>query len=270
MTWHKVRRTGDVAQVVKSAPSGMCDTLRTSASRWYADGSLHHDPMTPVVSWPGGKRRLLSHILPLFPEHTSYVEPFGGGLAVLLAKTPSTVEVVNDLDEQLVTFYRVVQHHPQALLDELTWLPRSRATFEELLAQPGVTDIQRAARWFAANKLSFARRASTLGRASYGLALRGSGGTRGSSSLHERLDRVYIERLDWRELLPRYDRAGALFYVDPPYTAGHQYAVGRVGRGRPRRAAGLRCSRSRATGYSRTTIASWCATSTARAVRLAA
>ncbi len=64
---------------MKSVPSGMCDTLRTGVSKWYAGVSLNHDPMTPVVSWPGGKRRLLSHILPLFPEHTSYVEPFGGG-----------------------------------------------------------------------------------------------------------------------------------------------------------------------------------------------
>ncbi len=136
---------------------------------------------------------------------------------------------MNDLDERLVTFYRVVQHHPQALLDELTWLPRSRATFEELLAQPGVTDIQRAARWFAANKLSFASKGEHFGTSFVRPGASRERWHAGIFDLHERLDRVYIERLDWRELLPRYDRPGALFYVDPPYTAGHQYDVGAWG-----------------------------------------
>ena len=51
----------------------------------------------PLVPWIGGKRRLSKHILPLFPTHTCYVEPFAGAAALLFAKEPSKVEVVDDI-----------------------------------------------------------------------------------------------------------------------------------------------------------------------------
>jgi hypothetical protein len=102
------------------------------------------DSCRAAIQWPGGKRWLLPVILPLIPPHTCYVEPFGGGLSVLLAKPRSPVEVANDTDGDLVNFYRVARFHLEPLLAELRWLPNSREEFHALRHQPGLTDIQRA------------------------------------------------------------------------------------------------------------------------------
>ncbi|MBI5598654.1 MAG: DNA adenine methylase, partial [Deltaproteobacteria bacterium] len=64
-----------------------------------------------IIPWIGGKRRLAPQILPLFPQHTCYVEPFAGGAALFFLKEPSKAEVLNDVNLDLVTLYRVVQNH---------------------------------------------------------------------------------------------------------------------------------------------------------------
>ena len=183
-----------------------------------SDSTTHPAPRPlPVISWPGGKRRLLTHLLPLIPPHTSYVEVFGGGLALLCAKAPSPVEVVNDINQDLITFYRVLKYHPAALHAELDHVPNSRRDFEDYLAQSGFTDIQRASRWFLRNKLSFGgqgrhfaitRTQPLPGRRARAAAL---------CALHDRLDHVTIENRDWRHILDAYDAAGTFFFLAPPY-----------------------------------------------------
>lgn len=171
----------------------------------------------PVVSWAGGKGKLLKHILPLIPEHTLYVEVFGGSLAVFLSKPPSEIEVVNDINGDLVSFYRCCKFHLEALLDELDLVLNSRQEFEDYCAQPGLTEIQRAARWFLRNKLSFAghgehyaitRKTPLTSRAQRLVAIR---------SLNRRLDRTSIERRSWELMFKAYDTPEALFFLDPPY-----------------------------------------------------
>src|ERR1700722_9405160 len=109
----------------------------------------------PILRWPGGKSRLLKKILPLIPPHTCYCEPFAGGLAVLLAKERSPVEVVNDLNGDLVHLYRNAQYHLPALVQELEWILNSRKNLHDFIAQPGLTEIQRAARWLVRNNICF-------------------------------------------------------------------------------------------------------------------
>lgn len=75
--------------------------------------------LKPCFPYPGGKTKLLKQILPRIPDHSTYIEPFAGGLAVLLSKPRAKVEVVNDLNTDLITFYRYVQHHFPALKAEL-------------------------------------------------------------------------------------------------------------------------------------------------------
>src|SRR5205085_1031202 len=92
---------------------------------------------------------------PLLPKHHCYCEPFAGGLAVFLAKPRSPIEVVNDVNGDLVTFYRCVRFHQDPLLTELEFVLNSRREFLDFRDQPGLTDIQRAARWFHRNKNCF-------------------------------------------------------------------------------------------------------------------
>ncbi len=173
----------------------------------------------PALSWPGGKSRLLKHLLPLIPEHACYCEPFAGGLAVLLAKPRSDLEVINDANGDLVTFYRCVRFHTDVLLTELEFVLTSREEFHDFRHQPGLTDIQRSARWFFRNKNCF----GGANMDSFGTRVTSASGSRAARleairALNVRLDRVTIEHLDWQRCLALYDRPTTFFFLDPPYT----------------------------------------------------
>ncbi|HLE27998.1 MAG TPA: DNA adenine methylase, partial [Anaerolineales bacterium] len=100
--------------------------------------------------WVGGKSRLRKPILDLLPEHTCYVEPFAGAAWVLFGKPPSEVEVLNDLDQELIAFFRVVKEKPEELMASFEWELVSRAEFERLanLEPTQLTDVQRAHRFY--------------------------------------------------------------------------------------------------------------------------
>lgn len=178
------------------------------------------------VSWPGGKGRVVEQIIPLIPKHHTYCEPFGGGAALLLAKPRSKAEVYNDINSDVVRFFRVLRYHRQALLDELELIPNSRAELKFFLEQPGFTDIQRAARWYFRNKVSF----SGLGE-HFGTGKRGGGASHGSRAnrlehlleVNKRLDRVCIEDRPALECIAAYDTPETFFFVDPPYVRGYDY-----------------------------------------------
>lgn len=108
----------------------------------------------PLVPWMGGKRRLAKHLLPMFPKHTCYVEPFCGGAALFFLRPERTqVEVLNDTNGQLVNLYRVVQHHFDEFVRQFEWTLTSREVFARLQSTPidCMTDIQRAARFSISN-----------------------------------------------------------------------------------------------------------------------
>lgn len=185
-------------------------------------GAIHASIATskPVIRWPGGKTRLLARILPLIPEHTCYAEPFAGGLAVLLAKERSKVEVVNDANSTLVALYRNIQWHLPALLDEIRWTINGRQTIQEFLQQPGLTELQRVARWFVCNRISFGANGRTFG------VCRKSGGQSHTSrrgimrklvGFRERMAQVAVENLDYKRFLELYDSPATFFFLDPPY-----------------------------------------------------
>lgn len=173
----------------------------------------------PIVRWAGGKTRLLKHILPLIRPHTCYVEAFAGGLAVLAAKERSRVEVVNDLNGDLVGLYRCAQFHLDALMQETAWMLMSRQNLKDYMAQPGLTDLQRAARYLWRNRTSFAG-----GGTSYAVAKSDGGAGIGRARLLEllqamslRLDRVSVENAPYERILANYDATTTLFFLDPPY-----------------------------------------------------
>lgn len=174
----------------------------------------------PLLRWPGGKRRLLKEILPLIRPHTCYVEAFGGGLAVLLAKERSKIEVVNDINRDLVSLYRCAQFHLDALCTEIEWTLNSRANQADFLAQPGLTELQRAARFLCRNKVCFGGNMSSYAvqKVSGGGATVSRAGTlellKGVSA---RLDKVSVEELPYERLFKNYDAPGTFWFLDPPY-----------------------------------------------------
>jgi len=174
----------------------------------------------PVIGWPGGKRRLLKYLLPLVPEHEMYCEVFGGGLAMFLGKPESRAEVINDINGDLISFYRTVKYHLEPVLDEMDLVMNSRQEFRDYLAQPGLTEIQRAARWFIRNKLSFGAMGYTFGVSkackSSSLGSR-SNRTLAIRALNQRFNTVCIENVPWEQCLKIYDRPGCFFFFDPPY-----------------------------------------------------
>lgn len=180
---------------------------------------------TPIIPWPGGKRRLAKHLLPLFEgtSHTCYVEPFAGGAAMLFARPePAKVEVINDIHSELVTLYRVVQHHLDEFVRQFRWALTSREMFRwtQLQHVDTLTDIQRAARFFYLQHLAFGAKVAgqTFGTATTSSATLNLLRIEETlSAAHLRLARVTIEHLPWHDCVSRYDRPHTLFFADPPY-----------------------------------------------------
>src|SRR5580693_7244952 len=104
--------------------------------------------MIGPLPYIGGKNRLALKIISMLPEHTTYVEAFAGGAQVLFHKPPSEVEVLNDLDYDVVNFFRVCQWHYEELVRCLRYCPASRHLHELYLKTDPttLTDIQRAGR----------------------------------------------------------------------------------------------------------------------------
>lgn len=182
----------------------------------------------PLVPWIGGKRKLADHILPLFPHHQCYVEPFCGAAALFFIKEPSKVEVLNDVNGDIVNLYRVVKHHLEELYKQFKWALTSRENWAWLQATPveTLTDVQRAARFLYLQKLAFGGKVdgqsfgtATTSRPRFNLFTL----EQDLADAHFRLARTTIERLDWQAIIRRYDRPHTLFYCDPPYwlTAGY-------------------------------------------------
>jgi len=174
----------------------------------------------PILRWQGGKSRMLKHILPMIPAHDCYCEPFFGGGAVLFAKERSPVEVINDINGNLVALYRNLQFHLPALLNEIEWLFASRQNLHDFIAQPGLTELQRAARFLLVNRTSFGG-----GMKSFGVAKTKGGGVGFDrkqvggliNAAHERLNGVVVENLSYERCFANYDSPGSFFFIDPPY-----------------------------------------------------
>jgi DNA adenine methylase len=173
----------------------------------------------PILRWPGGKRRMLKHLLPLIPEHVCYCELFAGGLALLMAKPRSPVEIINDINGDLVALYRNVQYHLPAILDELQFFFSSRKALLDCIAQPGITEIQRAAR-FLLKSISFGGMMHSFAvakTAGGGAAFSRARNTDLLGKAHERLDNVVVEQLPYERCIELYDSRDSFFFLDPPY-----------------------------------------------------
>jgi DNA adenine methylase len=178
--------------------------------------------MIGPLPWVGGKNRLATKIIALLPEHTTYVEPFAGGAQVLFHKPPSNVEVLNDLDFDIVNFFRVCQWHYEELIRYLRYCLVSRKLHElHVKSDPStLTDIQRAGRFFYLQKNSFGGLVVKQ-KFHYGVTQPSNYNPERLPKIieqaHKRLQRVQIECLPYEQVIERYDRPTTVFYLDPPY-----------------------------------------------------
>jgi DNA adenine methylase len=187
----------------------------------------------PIIPWMGGKRKLASRLIPKFPKHDCYVELFCGGAALYFLKPEQAkVEVINDMDGELINLYRVVQHHLEEFMKQFKWALTSRAMFNWLQNAhcPGLTDIQRAARFYYLQQHAFGakRVGQNFGYAPSGRPINLCRIEENLSEAHIRLAGTYVEQLAWQDCFKRYDREYTFFYADPPYfdTAGYSVDFG--------------------------------------------
>src|ERR1017187_7314429 len=178
--------------------------------------------MIGPLPYIGGKNRLASKIISLLPEHTTYVEAFAGGAQVFFHKPPSNVEVLNDLDFDIVNFFRVCQWHYEELVRYLRFCLASRKLHElHVKTDPAtLTDIQRAGRFFYLQKNSFGGLILHQ-KFHYGIIQSSNYNPARIPEIlemtHKRLQRVQIESLPYEQILAKYDRPTTMFYLDPPY-----------------------------------------------------
>lgn len=172
----------------------------------------------------GGKNRLAKKILQLLPEHTLYLEAFGGSGALLFAKPPARFEVYNDIDSNLVNFFRVLRDDDSfeqfrakmrfALYSRQEHLEAFSAIKKNLITDP----VDRACAWWLVSCQSFGGRwGSGWGLKAPDLLNAFFNRIELLEQYHQRLKTVAIEHGDWRDVLPRYDSPTASWYLDPPY-----------------------------------------------------
>jgi len=196
-------------------------------------------PGRPVLRWHGGKWMLAPWIISHFPEHRIYVEPWGGAASVLLRKPRVYAEVYNDLDDEVVNLFRLLQSQDSAkrLVELLILTPFSRKEFDLSFRRHG-EPVERARRLIIRSFMGFGSDASTSGRKSLGsgkppTGFRSNSDRSGTTPAHdwanypdclrqviERWRGVVIESRPALEVFGPHDTPDTLFYCDPPYLHG--------------------------------------------------
>lgn len=182
------------------------------------------------IKWIGGKRLLRKYIAELIPtDISSYIEVFGGGAWVLFYKERwANLEVYNDLDNNLYNLFLVVKYHAEAFVKEFKFMINSRKLFKDMLDFKPITDIQKAAQFFFLIQRSYGAKMEKYAYNKTGEACCATSQKNLIEKIipiSNRLDKVYIENLDFEDLIKRYDCKNAFFYLDPPYTKGQGYNV---------------------------------------------
>jgi Site-specific DNA methylase len=183
-----------------------------------------------AFGWYGGKFSHLEWLLPLLPETHQYCEPFAGSAAVLLNRKPSPVETYNDIDGEVVNFFRVLRDNKDELIQKLSLTPFSREEFAIACEiDPNCDSIEKARRFYvrARQVRTGLAQTATLGRwanckntsraGMSGVISRWLGGVEQLEDIATRLLRVQIENRPALEAIQLYDDEETLFYCDPPY-----------------------------------------------------
>ena len=195
-----------------------------------------------AFGWYGGKFSHLDWLLPLLPNSFHYCEPFAGSAAVLMNREPSPVETYNDIDGEVVNFFRVLRESKEKLIEQIALTPFSREEFANAcVLDPLLSDLERARRFYVrarqvrtglAQTASIGRWANcknTSRSGMSGVVSRWLGGVEQLDVIAERFLRVQIENRPATDVIKLYDSSETFFYCDPPYlheTRGDSKAYG--------------------------------------------
>lgn len=185
---------------------------------------MHQEVGRPALRYHGGKFKIAPWIISHFPPHECYVEPFGGAAGVLLRKPAVPFEIYNDLDGEVVRFFRVLRDHTEELIRRIELTPWSREE-QRLSFEPTEDDLEAARRFYV-------RSWQTIGGPrtscqSGWRVFKSNSGFQPKLSLWKQVDhlRVIVERLkgvqienqDALKVIRRFGAPDVLIYADPPY-----------------------------------------------------
>ena len=184
--------------------------------------------MNSVLKYPGAKTRLADWIISNIPSHSVYLEPFFGSGAIFFNKPKSEIETINDINEDVYNYFKVLREYPNELIEVLSLTPYSRKEYIEAYYLPDDND----------NCIEKARKFAVRCFMGFGASNRYKNGFRSSQTYNspdvpklwsklpetlvlasKRLLQAQIENLDYKELLKRYNTNDVFIYLDPPYVS---------------------------------------------------
>lgn len=183
--------------------------------------------MKCILKYPGSKWRIANWIISHFPRHHSYLEPFFGSGAVLFNKTPSNIETVNDLDLNVVNFFRCIREDPTKLAKIIEATPYSRYEYDSMYYAEDPEDRFEKARQFLIK--CWQGHGYRVNQYKVGWKNDVQGRERAYAMRHwnellerillaaERLKQVQVECMPAIDLIKRFNFPGVLIYCDPPY-----------------------------------------------------
>lgn len=191
--------------------------------------------MNALLNYPGAKWGMAKEIVALMPPHRSYLEPFFGSGAVLFNKPQSAIETVNDIDGDIVNFFRVLREQPDRLAEAISLTPYAREVFDDAHANRGTDSFDRAYRFAIRSKMghgfkSYQKTGWKMDVTGRQCAYAVGNWNRMPNDLlaaAQRLKRVQIENRPALDLIRRFNYENVLIYADPPYLletrGGKQY-----------------------------------------------
>ncbi len=202
---------------------------RREAASAYARRVLAASQGEPVEKtiWgsPAGKKRIAQRLVAMLPAHKTYVEPFAGSAAVLFAKEPSDVEVINDADPEIADAYRLLKKLTTADLERLKELPWTgdEKTFKGLLDVEPEDDVERLHRFLYLTHFSYGKmRGRSFSPSVVGVEAKT---IKRIEQFAPRLKRVKVYGGDYEKVVRKYDSKDTVFFLDPPYP-GYNVDVG--------------------------------------------
>jgi len=183
-----------------------------------------------MIKYFGGKNGFANKILEHFPENYSemnYIEPFCGSAAILFHKEKSEIEIINDIDKNIYTLFKVLIDKEKfeefkRLCDLTLYMEDLLKEYSKSLKIDDLSEIERAYRYFYCNRVSY----NSCGGFSSSTVIRRHmskpvsdylSAIDGLYDIHNRLSNVVIFNTDGVKLIEKYDKENTIMYCDSPY-----------------------------------------------------